>query len=74
MIFRSDNAIQFMIESLKDLDKRLKEVGSNLHIFQGENNKVIKQLIREWGITDIVFIQYYTPYARKRVFLCIKKF
>jgi len=64
--FRSNNAIQFMIESLKDVDTRLKEVGSKLHIFQGENTKVIKHLIQEWGITDIVFNQDYTPYARKR--------
>tara|TARA_B100000242_G_scaffold293515_1_gene271915 strand:- start:117 stop:1526 length:1410 start_codon:yes stop_codon:yes gene_type:complete len=64
--FKSNNAIQFMIESLKDVDSRLKELGSKLHIFQGENNKVIKHLIQEWGITDIVFNQDYTPYARKR--------
>ena len=64
--FKSNNAIQFMIESLKDVDSRLKEIGSKLHIFQGENAKVIKHLIQEWGITDIVFNQDYTPYARKR--------
>ena len=64
--FRSNNAIQFMIESLKDIDTRIKELGSKLHLFQGENNKVIKHLIQEWGITDIVFNQDYTPYARKR--------
>jgi deoxyribodipyrimidine photo-lyase len=64
--YRSNNAIQFMIESLKDLDTRLKEVGSKLHIFKGENISVIKYLINEWGITDIVFNQDYTPYARER--------
>ena len=55
--FKSNNAIQFMIESLKDVDSRLKEKGSKLHIFQGENKKVVKHLIQEWGITDIVFNQ-----------------
>ena len=40
--FRSNNAIQFMIESLKDVDTRSKGMGSKVHLFQGENNKVIK--------------------------------
>ena len=37
----SDNAIQFMIESLKDLDSKLKK-NSKLHMFQGENITVHK--------------------------------
>ena len=64
--FKSNNAIQFMIESLKDTASQLKGIGSKLHLFQGENTKIIKYLIQEWSITDIVFNQDYTPYARKR--------
>ena len=32
--FKSDNAIQFMIESLKDIDKKLKQYKSKLHVFK----------------------------------------
>mgnify|MGYP003683682449 CR=1 FL=1 len=64
--YHSVNAIQFMIESLKGVASQLKGIGSKLHLFQGENNKVITHLIQEWSITDIVFNQDYTPYARKR--------
>ena len=39
--FKSDNAIQFMIESLKELDSELKlKKGSKLHIFQGKTIKL----------------------------------
>ena len=38
--FKSNNAIQFMIESLKDLDIELKKYNSKLHLFYGENNKI----------------------------------
>lgn len=64
--FKSNNAIQFMIESLKDVDSRLKQTGSKLHIFKGDNISVIKYLITEWAITDIIFNRDYTPYARER--------
>jgi deoxyribodipyrimidine photo-lyase len=64
--FRSDNAIQFMIESLKDLDSKLKRKSSKLHIFQGENITVLKKLTSKLNIENIVFNMDYTPYAVKR--------
>lgn len=64
--FKSDNAIQFMIESLKELDEELKENGSKLHIFQGENEKIIKKIIKDIEVENIIFNMDYTPYALKR--------
>ena len=64
--FKSDNAIQFMIESLKDLDQDLKKYNSKLHIFQGENIKVLNKIIKEKDIDNIIFNMDYTPYAVKR--------
>ena len=64
--FKSDNAIQFMIESLKDLDQDLKKYNSKLHIFQGENIKVLNKIIKEKDIENIIFNMDYTPYAVKR--------
>ena len=64
--FKSDNAIQFMIESLKDLNKELVKLKSKLHIFYGDNVDILKKICKEIQVTDIVFNMDYTPYALKR--------
>ena len=64
--FKSDNAIQFMIESLKELDNELKNNKSKLHIFKGENIKVLKSICNSIEVENVVFNMDYTPYAIKR--------
>ena len=64
--FKSENAIQFMIESLKNLDKKLKKHKSKLHIFYGENKKVINNICENIDVENIVTNKDYTPYAIKR--------
>jgi deoxyribodipyrimidine photo-lyase len=64
--FKSNNAIQFMIESLKDLDLELKNKNSKLYIFQGENIKILSKISKLINISNIIFNVDYTPYARKR--------
>ena len=64
--FKSNNAIQFMIESLKDLDSELKQNGSKLHIFSGDNIKILNKISRKIEIENIIFNMDYTPYAIKR--------
>lgn len=64
--FKSNNAIQFMIESLKNLDNDLKKYNSKLHIFYGDNISVIKKIINTINIKSIIFNKDYTPYALKR--------
>ena len=44
--FKSNNAIQFMIESLHELDTVLRE-GSKLYIFKGTNISVLSRLLRK---------------------------
>ena len=41
--FKSDNAIQFMVESLKNLNENLEKHKSKLRIFFGSNEDVFKQ-------------------------------
>ena len=41
--YKSDNAIQFMIESLKELDSELKKNKSKLHLYHGKNITVLKK-------------------------------
>lgn len=66
--YRSDNCVQFMCESLDDLNDRLKKRGSRLRYFYGEQDKVIEKLIKNKSIKfDAVFANIdYTPYSIKR--------
>ena len=64
--FKSNNAIQFMIESLLDLKQELKKRGSDLLFFQGDNLTILKRIHKTIGLEHIGFNMDYTPYARKR--------
>ena len=73
--YRADNGVQFMIESLRDLNKQLTKLGSKLYLFYGDNVKVLTKLVNkinglgsknESRVKSIVFNKDYTPYARKR--------
>lgn len=61
--YKSNNAVQFMVESLKDLNKQL---NGNLGLFYGEFDKVIKNIIKTSKINTISITKDYTPYAKKR--------
>jgi len=64
--YRSANAIQFMIESLFDLENRVRSIGGKLVCLKGKNNEVISSVIAEISPDAIFFNMDYTPYARER--------
>lgn len=64
--FKSDNAIQFMIESLQELDAELKKRKSKLYLFYGDTQKIIVQLILQKKIESIFINEDYTPFSLKR--------
>jgi deoxyribodipyrimidine photo-lyase len=64
--YKSNNAIQFMIESLEDLSKEITKNNGKLYTFYGNNNKVISQLIRLLDIDYVSFNMDITPYAIER--------
>lgn len=64
--YRSLHAIQFMIESLRELDQELQVCNSRLHYFQGDNIFVLNEIHKILPITHIVFARDYTPYAIQR--------
>ena len=64
--FKSDNAIQFMVESLKNLNENLEKHKSKLRIFFGSNEDVLNNIIKNNEIENIVFNIDYTPYAQTR--------
>jgi len=63
---KSNNAVQFMIESLKDLDDNLRENKSKLHLFHGDNIDILKQITKKINVKNIVFNMDYTLYAIER--------
>jgi len=65
--YKSNNAVQFMIESLKDLEKQLKEREGKLYYFYEEDaTKAIEKIIKKIKIDAIYFNMDYSPYSVKR--------
>lgn len=65
-LYKSDNAIQFMVESITELMKEINNVNGRLMILYGDNNKVISEVIDKFNINAIYFNRDYTPYALLR--------
>lgn len=64
--YKSDNAIQFMLESLHDLEKQLHEYKGCLTILYGNTHTVLKKLFSTYSIDAFFCNADYTPFARKR--------
>ena len=64
--FKSNNAVQFMIESLQDLTSSISKKGGHLYTFYGKNDAIIKQLVTALDIDGIFFNMDYSPYAIER--------
>ncbi len=64
--YKSDNAIQFMIESLKDLQQQIQKKGGRLYFFYGATDEIVKKLIKAEKIDAIFSNKDYTPFAQKR--------
>lgn len=57
----SNNCVQFMVESLEDLEK-------NIHInyYEGDDITILERISTKYKIKNIAFNKDYTPYAIKR--------
>ena len=58
--------LAFMFNSLRSLDKDLRQRGSHLVVRSGEPLSVLRALLAETGADSIFAEEDYTPYARKR--------
>jgi len=70
--FKSDNAVQFMIESLQDLSSQITKMGGHLMCFYGHNDTIVSQLIKSLDINVVCFNADYSPYAIQRELGIIK--
>ena len=64
--FFSSNSVQFMLDSLKDLDEQLKGEGATLHCFYGDTVKVLEKLKPHIPLAGIIENYDYTPFAKAR--------
>lgn len=62
----SNNAVQFMIQSLHELSDDIKKNKGKLYFFEGDNIKVLKEINKKIKIKSIGWNIDYTPYALKR--------
>ena len=65
--FKSENSVQFMIESLEDLQDAIKNDGGKLLLFHGNNIDILKELFKILNIDILFFNEDYTPYAKERI-------
>jgi deoxyribodipyrimidine photo-lyase len=63
---RSLNSIQFMCESLADLEVAVREDGGRMYFAYGDTVDVLRSIHRKCGFTALVETADYTPYARMR--------
>lgn len=64
--YRSNNALQFMIESLQELDEQLKKYDAKLYLFSGKAEEAVKNLIKQERIDAVFCNKDYTPFSIKR--------
>jgi deoxyribodipyrimidine photo-lyase len=64
--YLSSNALQFMINSLKDLGEQLKENGGKLHLFYGKPAEVIELILKQEKVESVHTNRDYTPFSRRR--------
>lgn len=64
--YKSDNAVQFMLESLQDLEDQLEKYNSKIFYFFGEPDKVLQDIIKNNKIEAVFVNSDYTHYAKLR--------
>lgn len=64
--YRSDHCLQFMIESLEDLESNLFSKGGRLYLFYENPEEIVAKLIQDQQIDAVVVNRDYTPYSIKR--------
>ena len=57
--FKSNNAVAFMVESLRSLDEDLQQAGGALHCFYGEPDSVVRSVLHELRVGKSEAILYY---------------
>lgn len=60
------NRMKFLLESLADLDRQLREIGGQLYVFRGNAVNVMRRLFEELNIQKLCFEQDCEPIWKAR--------
>jgi deoxyribodipyrimidine photo-lyase len=63
---KSNNCIQFLVESINDLRKQLREYHSKLYVYYGKPWDIVEKLIKHSDIKNVYTNMDYTVYSKKR--------
>jgi len=64
--YKSENAIEFMIQALQDLDAQLRDHKGRLYLFYGDPAQCVQQIAKKITVDALFFNRDYTPFRRKR--------
>jgi deoxyribodipyrimidine photo-lyase len=64
--YKSNNCVQFMCESLVDLNDQLNKCRSRLFYFYGKIKTIVEKFVTDYDIDSIAITYDYTPFALKR--------
>lgn len=64
--FRSETGLQFLFNSLEELDLELRKLGSSLITLHGSAEDILSQAIKEFKANAIYCSKDYTPFSTKR--------
>lgn len=64
--YRSDRCLQFMLESLEELEGEIEAKGGKLYLFYGTPEEVVSRCIAKLSIDGVVVNRDYTPYSIQR--------
>jgi len=60
------NRWRFLLQSLADLDSKLKTIGSRLFVIRGKPEEVLKSIFKSWNVKLLTFEDDIEPYALAR--------
>jgi deoxyribodipyrimidine photo-lyase len=61
-----DRRVEFIHDSLEQMQKQLEKIGSTLDVRYGFPNEIWKQLINDYKVKNVFTNNDYEPYAKKR--------
>lgn len=64
--YKSQNVLQFMIQSIQELSESIKEHGGKLYQFHGDTKKIVENIIRTSEIDIVISNADYTPFSVER--------
>jgi deoxyribodipyrimidine photo-lyase len=63
---KKEGRVEFINQSILNLNERLKEIGSSVKVFYSTPEIVFKELVKEYTITAVYTNHDYEPYAEER--------